>query len=83
MQYVSENSGYLKSIRTSLSSSRQGSRQRQKQLNNDILGNINYMIKRLDQLQEAIQTRQYETKEQLKTYANKENQGDAEQQPFY
>ncbi|CAD8124061.1 unnamed protein product [Paramecium sonneborni] len=78
MHYVQESSGYRKSVRTSLSSSRnQQKKIKTSQQCEDILLNINSMMNKLDYLQKAIENRNYETKVQLKKYTpqNSYNQG--------
>ncbi|CAD8195201.1 unnamed protein product [Paramecium pentaurelia] len=69
MLYVQESSGYRKSVRNSLSSSRnQQKKLKASQQCEDILLNINSMMNKLDYLQQAIENRNHETKAQLRKY---------------
>ncbi|CAK64369.1 unnamed protein product (macronuclear) [Paramecium tetraurelia] len=69
MLYVQESSGYRKSVRNSLSSSRnQSKKKKASQQCEDILLNINSMMNRLDYLQQAIENRNQETRAQIKKY---------------
>ncbi|CAD8191858.1 unnamed protein product [Paramecium octaurelia] len=78
MLYVQESSGYRKSVRNSLSSSRnQSKKKKTSQQCEDILLNINSMMNRLDYLQQAIENRNQETRAQIKKYIpqNYQNKG--------
>ncbi|CAD8118536.1 unnamed protein product [Paramecium sonneborni] len=69
MLYVQESSGYRKSVRNSLSSSRnQQTKIKTSQQCEDILLNINSMMNKLDYLQQSIENRNHYTKVQLKKY---------------
>ncbi|CAD8189865.1 unnamed protein product [Paramecium pentaurelia] len=91
MLYVQESSGYRKSVRNSLSSSRnQQKKIKASQQCEDILLNINSMMNKLDYLQQAIENRNHETKAQImkykpQNYYNKEaqNQNTNLQEAYY